>query len=131
MNTISKRYTLRPVGDYTILDGKCYELVTQEQQVLTRSIRDLTSAEQFYKFCQSCVCKGGKAVGAEATYMEFWRAYGFWYSDVGRGAKKMSQQDFEYLAVARFWLSEGTRKSYKDIKVFMSAEDALEFDIEG
>jgi P4 family phage/plasmid primase-like protien len=98
--------------------------------VMSASTQYKESFDAFAKFKNTCIRQGGKAVGSETTYVEFWRAYGSWYSDVGSGTKKMSQQDFEKRLSEELGDPEGAKKVFRHVRVFMSEEDSASWDME-
>ncbi len=97
--------------------------------VMSASQQYKESFDAFAKFKNICIRQGGKAVGAETSITEFWRAYGAWHSDVGVGAK-MKLPDFEKRLIEELGDPEGKKRMFRHVRVFMNEEDAAAFDSE-
>lgn len=108
-------------------------LSPEPECVIAASRQYKESFDQFAKFAGACMrigtTKYPKALNAETTMSELWRAYGDWFKDVGAGIK-MKQQDFEKAVVERLGEPEGKKRTFRHVRVFSSEEDAQTFDEE-
>jgi P4 family phage/plasmid primase-like protien len=101
--------------------------------VMAASRQYKESFDQYAKFAGICMRVGSakypKALGAETSMSELWRAYGDWHRDQGVG-NKMKLQDFEKACIDRLGEPEGKKRTFRHVRVFSSDEDAQAFDEE-